>query len=440
MHGPGPRGSGPVCSWAAGPPARDAASGESPLSETPGAHESAAPRRVFGFHPNVIALGFTSLFTDISSEMLVPVMPLFVTATLGASLASLGLIEGFAEATASILRIVSGRIADEPSRRKPLVVAGYSLSGVTKTVMAFASSWPWLLGLRFGDRVGKAMRNPPRDALLADASDPGALGRTFGLHRAMDTLGAAIGPLLAWWLLTHWAERGAAAYRHIFFVSAIPAAIAVVVLVLFVRPAPPRPRAAAGAPAPGPLGSAFARFVATDVLFQLGNSSNAFLLLRASRVGFDAGGVALVYLLFNLVAALLALPLGGLADRVGRRPLLLAGYLVYALAYAIAAFVPGMTGVVVAFVVLAVHTALAEGQAKSLVADLVPRERRASAYGIYHAAVGCALLPASLVAGLLWERVGPAAPFAVGAALALAAAIAFAVLLPRARETSDRHA
>ncbi len=410
------------------------------MSETPEAPAADAPRRVFGFHPNVIALGVTSFFTDISTEMLVPVMPLFITATLGASLASLGLIEGFAEATASILRLFSGRMADEPARRKPLVLAGYSLSGACKTVMAFASTWPWLLGLRFGDRVGKAMRNPPRDALLADASDEGALGRTFGLHRAMDTLGAAVGPLVAWWLLTHWASRGVAAYRHIFMVSAIPAAIAVAVLALFVRPTPARPRAAAGAAAPGPLGGAFARFVTADVLFQLGNSSNAFLLLRASRVGFDAGGVALVYLLFNLVAAVLALPLGGLSDRIGRRPLLLAGYLLYALAYGIAAFAPSKSGVVAAFVVLAVHTAIVEGQARSLVADLAPRERRASAYGVYYAAVGCALLPASLVAGLLWERVGPQAPFALGAACAIAAAIAFATLLPSNREWSERHA
>lgn len=410
------------------------------MSETPEAQEPAPPRRVFGFHPNVIALGFTSFFTDISSEMLVPVMPLFVTATLGASLASLGLIEGFAEATASVLRIVSGRIADEPSRRKPLVVGGYSLSGVCKAAMAFVSTWPWLLGLRFGDRVGKAMRNPPRDALLADASDAGALGRTFGLHRAMDTMGAAIGPLIAWWLLTHWAERGAAAYRHIFWVSAVPAAIAILVLVVFVRPAAARLRPAGGAPAPGPLGPFFTRFVSADVLFQLGNSSNAFLLLRASRVGFDAAGVALVYLMFNLVAAALALPLGRLSDRIGRRPLLLAGYLLYAFAYGVAAFVPSKAGVIVAFVVLAGHTALVEGQARSLVADLVPRERRASAYGVYHAAVGCALLPASILAGLLWEHVGPQAPFALGSALAIAAAIAFATLLPNDRETSERHA
>ena len=195
------------------------------------------------------------------------------------------------------------------------------------------------------------------------------------------------------------------------------------------------------APAPrAPLGDAFRRFVTVDALFQLGNSSTAFLLLRAERVGFDAGGVALVYLLHNLIAAVLALPLGGLSDRVGRRPLLMTGYLLYALAYGIAAFAPSRTGAVIAFVILAVHIALVDGQARSLVADLVPRERRASAFGRYHAAVGLALLPASLIAGQLWQRVGGAAPFAFGATCALAAALMFAWSLPAHREHEARHA
>ncbi len=396
--------------------------------------------RVFGVPVNVIALGMTSFFTDLSTEMLVPVMPLFVTATLGASLASLGLIEGFAEATASLLRLVSGRIADVPERRKPLVVAGYSLSGVCKTAMAAANVWPVLLVLRFGDRVGKALRNPPRDALLADSSSDADLGRTFGLHRTMDTLGAAVGPLVAWALLRQWSALGAEGYRRIFLVSAIPAILAVVVLVRFVRP--PAPRAVRTA-VPGdrtPFGGVFRRFVAADVLFQLGNSSTAFLLLRAERSGFAGGDVALVYLGYNLLAALLALPFGGLSDRVGRRPLLVTGYLSYALAYGVAAFAPVRAGVVVAFAVLAVHTALVDGQARSLVADLVPRARRSSAFGVYHAAVGVALLPASLIAGQLWQRVGGAAPFAFGATCALAAAIAFATLLPAHAGTEARRA
>ncbi len=399
------------------------------------------PRTIAGFHPNVVALGLTSFFTDVSTEMLIPVMPLFITATLGASVASLGLIEGIAECTASALRLVSGRVSDAIGRRKPFLVAGYGVSGVCKTCMALAGSWPVMLGLRFGDRVGKALRNPPRDALIADSTADADLGRAFGLHRAMDTFGAALGPLVAWWLLGRWSALGAEGYRRIFLVSALPATIAVAVLVLLVRAPRPKLRTAADAiAAREPLGPHFARFVSADVLFQLGNSSTAFLLLRAQRVGWSAGGVALLYLAYNLVSASLSLPLGRLSDRVGRRPLLLAGYLAYAVSYGAAAFSPTRTGAAVAFLVLAAHSALIEGQARSLITDLVPRARRATAFGTYHAAVGAALLPASLVAGVLWERVGPQAPFALGATLALAAAIAFATLLPGHRERTERHA
>jgi len=188
------------------------------------------------------------------------------------------------------------------------------------------------------------------------------------------------------------------------------------------------------------LGSQFRRFVSADFLFQLGNSSNAFLLLRAQQVGWSAGSVALVYLAYNVVYALLALPFGGLSDKVGRRPLLLIGYLLYALAYGIAAFAPTRIGVLTAFLVLATHSAVLEGQSRSLIADVVPRERRATAYGVYHTAVGLGLLPASLAAGALWERVGPQAPFALGSLLALAAAIAFVVLLPPGERAVERHA
>jgi MFS family permease len=386
----------------------------------------AEPRRWAGFHPNVVALGLVSFFTDVSTEMLVPVMPLFITATLGASVASLGLIEGIAECTASTLRLVAGRLSDRIGRRKPFLVVGYGVSGVCKTLMAFAGSWPVMLGFRFGDRVGKALRNPPRDAIIADSTADADLGRAFGLHRAMDTAGAAVGPLVAWWLLGRWSALGAAGYRRIFLVSAAPAVLAVAVLVLLVHaPRLAAVKARAAAPGATPLGEKFRRFIGADVLFQLGNSSNAFLLLRAQQVGWSAGSVALVYLAYNVLYAALALPFGGLSDKVGRRPLLLAGYLLYALAYGIAAFAPTRTGTLTAFLVLAVHSAVLEGQSRSLIADLVPRERRATAYGAYAAAVGLALLPASIAAGLLWERVGPTAPFALGSLLAVAAAIAF---------------
>jgi MFS family permease len=246
---------------------------------------------------------------------------------------------------------------------------------------------------------------------------------------------------VAWWLLGRWSALGAAGYRRIFLVSAIPALLAVLVLVLLVhapRLALVRARAQAGGEAP--LGPRFLRFVGADVLFQLGNSSNAFLLLRAQQVGWSAGGVALVYLAYNVLYAALALPFGGLSDKVGRRPLLLAGYLLYALAYGIAAFAPTRAGVLTAFLVLATHSAILEGQSRSLIADLVPRERRATAYGAYAAAVGLALLPASLAAGVLWERAGPQAPFALGSLLAVAAAIAFVVLLPPGDDRVRAHA
>ena len=399
------------------------------------------PRTWSGFHPNVIALGLTSFFTDVSSEMLVPVMPLFITATLGASVASLGVIEGIAECTASTLRLVAGRLSDRIGRRKPFLVVGYGLSGVCKTLMAFAGSWPVMLGFRFGDRVGKALRNPPRDAIIADSTPDADLGRAFGLHRAMDTTGAALGPLVAWWLLGRWSALGADGYRRIFLCSALPAAAAIAVLVTLVHaPRLALVRRAPGAPGHAPLGSRFARFVTADVLFQLGNSSMAFLLLRAQHSGYTAGGVALLYLAYNLCSAALSLPFGSLSDRFGRRPLLLTGYLLYALAYGVAAFSPTRAGAATAFLTLAVHSAIIEGQSRSLIAGLVPRERRATAFGVYHGAVGAALLPASLAAGVLWERVGPQAPFALGSLFALAAAIAFVVLLPAGERPVERHA
>ena len=400
---------------------------------------SAPARALAGIHPNVIALGLVSLFTDVSSEMLVPVMPLFVTVTLGASVASLGLIEGVAECTASVLRVISGRLSDHIGRRKPFLVAGYGVSGVCKAAMAMVTAWPQMLGLRFGDRVGKALRNPPRDAIIADSTSPGMLGRAFGLHRAMDTFGAALGPLLAWWLLGRWGALGAEGYRRIFLASAVPSAIAILVVLVMLRAPRADTTAKPAAASHTPLGAGFRRFLTADAVFQLGNSSNAFLLLRAERVGYSAGGVALVYLGYNLLAAALSLPLGHLADRVGRRPLLLTGYVLYAVAYSVAAFVPTKVGLAAAFGILALQLALSDGQARSLVADLVPRERRATAYGAYHGVVGAALLPASIAAGLLWERVGPQAPFVLGAGLALVAALLFAVLVP-GRPREPRHA
>jgi MFS family permease len=407
----------------------------------PGAGESRASGPFAGMHRNVVALGFTSLLTDISSEMLVPILPLFITVTLGASATSLGVIEGLAESVASLLRTPSGWLSDRMGRRKPLVVAGYGLSGAAKAAIGLATGWPAVLALRCADRLGKGLRTPPRDALIADSTAAADRGRAFGLHRGMDTLGAAIGPLLGWWLLARWQPLGSEAYRRVFFVSAIPAALSVLVLVLFVRAArhaPPARRTLAEQA--GALGPAFRRFLVVDAVFQLGNSSNAFVLLRTQQAGWSASDVSLIYVAFNVLLAALAFPLGGLSDRAGRRPLLLAGYLVYALTYGLLALWATRAGVVAAFMLLALHTALLDGQAKSMIADLVPKDLRATAYGAHATVVGLSLLPASIAAGALWQHVDHAAPFWLGGALALAAAALLALLLPSRREAEERHA
>jgi MFS family permease len=246
----------------------------------------------------------------------------------------------------------------------------------------------------------------------------------------MDTLGAAIGPLVSWWLLARWGALGAEGYRRVFFVSAIPAALSVLVLLVFVRAPRHRPAGIRAHAATHALGGAFRRFVTVDAVFQLGNSSNAFVLLRTQAAGWSASQVALIYVLYNLVLAALSWPFGYLSDRIGRRPLLLTGYGLYAAIYALLAWHATRAGVVVAFVLLGAQTAMIDGQARALVARLVSTDVRATAYGVHATVIGLALLPASLVAGWLWDHVGPAATFGAGAALALLATLLLPWMLP----------
>lgn len=386
---------------------------------------------------NVLALGWTSLLTDISSEMIIPVLPAFVTGTLKASVASLGVIEGVAECTATALRIVSGWLSDRIGRRKPFMLLGYGISTVAKGAMALAGSWGAVLGLRFSDRVGKGLRNPPRDALIADSVAKEVLGSAFGLHRAMDTLGAALGPLAAFALLSAFPGQ----VRRVFLAAVVPAVLAVLVLALFVRSPARRPRAQRSLLGDFTgLGSPVYRFLAVTTVFSLAASSMAFVLLRAGQVGFTAAQVPLVYVVYNVVYAALSWPLGRLSDRIGRRPLLFAAYLWFAACYALLAWQASRVAVVAAFAGLGVHSALLEGTQRSMLADFVAEERRATAYGLYYAVVGAALLPASVIGGFLWDRYGPPVTFGVSAALALVAALLFALLLPARHERRERHA
>jgi MFS family permease len=374
---------------------------------------------------NVVVAGFVSLFTDVSSEMIVPVMPLFLTSVLGAPMAAVGLIEGVAESTASVLRVFSGWLSDRAGRRKLLILAGYGLSNLTKPLLALASAWPQVLALRYADRFRKGVRGAPRDALIADSVDASVRGRAFGFHRAMDTTGAAIGPLLAAATLALTAGDP----RAVFWLASVPGVIAVVLAWRFLRDRPATPKDV-DAPRLGfrDLGRPFALFTAVATLFSLGNSSDAFLILRAQDTGMAVAAIPLAYFAFNALYAALAAPAGILSDRWGRRPLLAAGYAVFALVYLGFAVAPNALVAGALFLLYGLYYALTDGVARALVADLVPVELRATAMGTFSTATGLALLPASLVAGVLWQAVAPWAPFAYGAALATVAALLLAAV------------
>ncbi len=384
---------------------------------------------------NIWALSLTSFFRDVASEMLVHLLPLFLANALGVRTALIGLIEGVAETTASLMKIYSGWLSDKLGRRKELTVAGYGLAALATPLLLVARSWPVVLIYRFVDRLGKGVRTAPRDALIADSIPPEHRGIAFGLHRAADTGGAFIGLLLAmglvWRLqLGQW-RLTAETFRAIVWWALIPATLAVAVVALGVKEAV-TPQAKESTPprfTVSGLGRPFQRFLLVMLLFTLGNSTDAFLVLRAQSVGASVVMVLAMIAGFNLVYTLLATPAGALSDKIDRRKVVIAGWLLYALVYLGFAFAAQTWHFWLLYGLYGVYYALTEGVAKALVADFVPAERRGTAYGVYNAAVGLTVLPASVIAGALWQGVGgwmgfgPAAPFLFGGALSLAAAV-----------------
>lgn len=365
-------------------------------------------------------MGLVSLLTDASSEMVYPVLPLFLTNVLGAPVAAVGLIESLAEAAASFMKLGSGWLSDRMGRRKPLIALGYGLSNLAKPVLALTTGWPAVLALRVMDRLGKGVRTAPRDALIAESSTPEQRGRSFGVHRALDTLGAAIGPFVAWVVL----HNNAGAYRTIFVLSAIPGLLAILLVLAAVRDTGHR-RSAERPPAvsfkgfSGPL----LGFTAVSFVFGLANSSDAMLILRAQDLGAAPALIPLMYVVFNLVGALLAGPLGARSDRVGRRRLLVFGFGGYALVYLGFAVANSAVAPWALFALYGIPYAATEGMTRAYVVDLAGVGRRATALGAYTFVLGLAALPASTVAGLLWDNVSHAAPFMVSATLmALASA------------------
>lgn len=383
---------------------------------------------------NVWVVTLTSFLNDVASEMLATLLPLYLNNALGARTAAIGLIEGLSETTSSLLKVVSGRMSDRSGRRKPLAVAGYALSTASKPFLLVARSWIGVLGVRFTDRVGKGIRTPARDALLADSTPTGRHGLAFGIHRAGDTAGAVVGLLIGLaivWLAQGWAPRmEVSTFRILILVSLIPASLAVLTIAVSAEEVPPSPATphdptvdSARLPRP------FLRFLVIILVFTLGNSSDAFLVLRAQKAGLSVVGVLGIMIMFNVVYACVSGPAGAISDRLGRRKVLIAGWLVYALIYLGFARVDSPRQAAVLMTLYGFYYGATEGVAKAYVADLVPRRLRGTAFGIYNAAVGLAALPASLVAGLLWQGfgawpgLGPAAPFYFGAILAALATV-----------------
>jgi MFS family permease len=366
--------------------------------------------------PNVRSLGLVSFFADLSSEIAYPLFPIFVTSVLGLPVAVLGLIEGIAEATASITKYPFGQAADYTGRRRPFVLVGYTLGALGKLVIALAAGWPLALAGRFTDRLGKGMRTAPRDDLIAANTKPEQQGLAFGLHRSMDTLGAVIGPLVALALV-----QAHVSLRWIFAIAVVPGLLSVLAIVLFVREHREQPERHAFRLSL-PASPAFRWLLAGSLLFAVGNSSDMFILLKAKDIGMGTSAVILLYVLYNIVYSAGSLPLGGLSDRIGQYPVVIAGYCVFAGVYL--GFAGAGSGLALAglFAAYGLYIAATEGTSKALIGRAIPTGERASALGLYYTSTGLASFAASTAGGLLWSAAGPWATFAFGAAAAVAAA------------------
>jgi MFS family permease len=370
------------------------------------------------------ALGLVSMLMDISSEMIHALLPVYLVTVLGASALTVGVIEGVAEATASITKVFSGALSDRLGRRKPLVLLGYGMAAFTKPVFPLAPTVDWLVAARFIDRVGKGIRGAPRDALLADLAPPGLRGASFGLRQALDTTGAFIGPLLAIGLMLATGD----AFRTVFWWAVLPAFLAVALIAFAVREPP---RAADAPPVRLPLSRReLARLprrywsvVLLASVFTLARFSEAFLILRAQGAGLSVTWVPLVLVVMNVVYALAAYPAGALSDRIGRFGLLAAGLVVLIIADLVLAWAPGLPAIALGVVLWGLHMALTQGLLAALVADSAPADLRGTAFGVFNLVSGVALLVASVLAGALWDSIGAPATFVAGAGLATATLI-----------------
>jgi MFS family permease len=412
---------------------------ESPLSQPPSTADIEANHyKIWGFHHNVFFLGLVSLLTDISSEMIFTLVPLFVTNVLGAGALAVGLIGGLSESFDAIFRIFSGRISDRLQKRKILAIIGYGLSAIAKPFMLLTSAWGGVLGVRFGDRLGKGIRTSPRDALIADSVGVETMGKGFGIHRALDTTGAVLGLVIAA-VIIYTIQGGGLdltrdSYRWMVIVGVVPAFLAVLMLLIFVHERGLIRQDVLKAPLTSEVAkTGFSRrfkfFLLVMGIFTLGNSSDFFVILRAQNLDVSVLNITLMLVLFNLTYALVAIPAGMLSDRLGRKRVIIVGWTIYGLVYLGFALSTSVWHIWLLFACYGIYYGIVEGVAKAFVADLVPADRRGTAYGYFQGVVGLTLLPASILAGWLWDMVSPATPFYLGAGLALLAMLGLLTLV-----------
>lgn len=387
---------------------------------------------------NVIFLGLVSFFADISSEMVYPIIPLYLTSTFGATPAMVGVIEGIAESLASLLKVFSGYITDKYKRKKPIAFIGYATGIIYKIALVFASSWVGILGARVIDRIGKGIRTAPRDVMVSESSEGGLVGTAFGIHKSLDMAGSALGILIAYLILKN--SNGNYSYKQIFMISIIPAVLS---LFMFFKIKEKKEERTIKEREPfwkniKKLDNQLKLYILVAFLFSLGNSSNAFLLLRAKSVGFDDTNVILLYFIYNVTASIFAIPAGKRSDKKGRKSSLVVGYIIFCLVYFGFAFALNKTFMISLFILYGVYTALTAGVERAFISEISPKHLKGTMLGLHSTVVGIALLPASTIAGFLWNSFGAKAPFLFGSFMSLIAAFILVVFMNGGKNENNK--
>lgn len=392
-------------------------------------------KKILGLERNVFFIGLTSFFTDASAKMIYSVMPLFLL-SIGASKTSIALIEGIAESTASLFKALSGYWSDKIGKNKPFMLFGYGITALLTPLYALVRFPVQVLVLRFVERIGKGLRAAPRDSLISGSVPKNETGKNFGFHKAMDNSGAIIGPLSAFLLLYFFPLN----YTTIFLIATLPAILGVVSIVVFVKETKSDPARSQPQFQFSQLPKKFYFFLVVVAVFTLGNSADALLLVKTAETGIDKSYIPFVYMLFNTVSVFLAIPIGRMSDKKGREILIIAGFLVYAVVYYFFGRYHSLNIFLVLFIFYGVYSALVDGSQKALISDSVPKELKGTAYGLYHAVLGITLLPASLIAGLLYDRVNSNAPFYFGSVMALLACLLMIVYALTGKKTEGKAA